>query len=114
MEENGKPAVSVFSVIEKYKFAAYLRVNIMTGRTHQIRVHMSSIRHPLIGDKLYGRKWNPGKRFQELADFLGELDRVMLHSHKLTLDHPVSRERITFTAEIPPEFDELSNILIQY
>ncbi len=114
VEENGKPAVSVFSVIEKYKFAAYLRVNIMTGRTHQIRVHMSSIRHPLIGDKLYGRKWNPGKRFQELANFLDELDRVMLHSHKLTLDHPVSRERMTFTAEIPPEFDELSGILKQY
>ncbi|MBN2135116.1 MAG: RluA family pseudouridine synthase [Acidobacteria bacterium] len=109
---GGKEAESHFEALEKFQLATYVKVNIMTGRTHQIRVHMASIGYPVIGDTVYGRGWNPGKEGSvELRSFLKDLDRVMLHSYRLTLFHPTTAEQLEFTAPLPEEFNRLLKYL---
>ena len=79
-----------------------MEVTLHTGRTHQIRVHLAHLGHGIVGDPLYGgrgptRNWNrtPG------------CDRMMLHAYQLGFDHPVSGERMEFTAPLPPEFEQM-------
>lgn len=81
-------------MLENLKNAALLDVHILTGRTHQIRVHMQSIHHPLAGDPIYGRK-NGVK-----------VSRLMLHAYTLSFDHPRTGERLHFTAPVPFAFYE--------
>ena len=78
---DGKPAITEFRVIERFKDYTFVECNLKTGRTHQIRVHMTSIGHPLVGDPKYGNRKNP-------FDIKGQA----LHSHVLTLNHPLTRE----------------------
>ncbi|HEY9071585.1 MAG TPA: RluA family pseudouridine synthase [Candidatus Ozemobacteraceae bacterium] len=92
--ERGRMAVSVFEVIERLRGASLVRVRIETGRTHQIRVHMAFIGHPLLGDVLYGGKRIDGKIVHHL------------HSARLTLKHPVSGTPITWEAPLPAAFTE--------
>lgn len=94
---SGRHAVSNYDVIEAFEQAALLRVRIETGRTHQIRVHMAHLKHPIVGDKLYGRS-QPGPV---------QADRQMLHAAKLSLGHPDTGERLTFQAPLPPDMDAL-------
>lgn len=107
----GKEAVSIYEVLDAYPFCSFVKVKIKTGRTHQVRLHMVHIGCPVIGDKKYGRSWNPPKAPKEFTEFLKNLDRVMLHSSRLALDHPVTAERKTFYAPPPPEFTYLEQIL---
>jgi 23S rRNA pseudouridine1911/1915/1917 synthase len=111
LSENGKEAVSVFEVINTYPFCSLIKVQIKTGRTHQVRLHMTHIGCPVVGDKTYGRSWNPPKAPKELTDFLKHLERVMLHSSRIALTHPSNNERKTFYAPQPAEFTEIENIL---
>lgn len=87
---RGKHAVTHYEVLRQWEGYAYVRVRIETGRTHQIRVHMQSIGHPVLGDVLYSSK---DRRFDEVG--------LCLHAHSLTIDHPASGERMTFTAPVP-------------
>jgi len=91
--DSGYPAVTHYSVEEQYPGAAKVRLRLETGRTHQIRVHMSYLGHPLIGDKLYGG--NSGG----LA-----MDRHALHASKLAFTHPVTRKWMEFAAKLPDDF----------
>jgi 23S rRNA pseudouridine1911/1915/1917 synthase len=91
--KNGKRAVTHFKVIERYKNATYIELNLETGRTHQIRVHMSYIGHPIIGDRTYG-----GER--KAFNTNGQA----LHAKKLVFEHPVTREMMEFEADPPEEF----------
>ena len=93
-EENGKMAISIFEVLEYLNNATLIKVNILTGRTHQIRVHMAFTGHPLLGDTTYG-----GRKFGNSEHFL--------HSHKLTIKHPITNETMTFQAEIPQRFQQV-------
>jgi 23S rRNA pseudouridine1911/1915/1917 synthase len=79
-------------VLERLKNSALLEVHILTGRTHQIRVHMQYIHHPVAGDPIYGAK-NGIKA-----------SRLMLHAWKLSFDHPRTGERLSFVAEPPQEY----------
>ena len=94
---NGKPAITEFKVIERFKDFTFVECNLKTGRTHQIRVHMTSIGHPLVGDPKYGNRKNP-------FDITGQA----LHSHTLTLIHPTKSKIMTFTAKLP---EDMMNIL---
>ncbi|MCI6158053.1 MAG: RluA family pseudouridine synthase [Selenomonadaceae bacterium] len=98
VRENGKPAVTHFRVLERFGPYTLVECQLETGRTHQIRVHMASIGHPVICDPKYG----PKKR----APFA--IQGQALHSHTLVLTHPRTRERMTFTAPLP---EDMENIL---
>ncbi len=95
-EGHGRYAVSNWQVLEEYAgLWSLVRVKIETGRTHQIRVHMISLGHPVAGDKLYGR----GRDAMQFP-------RQMLHAHRLQLPHPVTKEIISFTAPLWDDFKE--------
>ncbi len=97
---RGKEAISRYQVLETLGPASLLRVRIETGRTHQIRVHLAHIRHPVVGDPVYG-----GVR----AVF--HAPRQMLHAERLAIVHPRTRARLDFTAPPPPDFlDAISRL----
>ncbi len=94
--KNGKPAVTHFKVIERYKGYTHIQLRLETGRTHQIRVHMASIGHPVSGDLVYGRAC-------KLMDTEGQA----LHARYLSFKHPVSDEEMIFEAPLPNYFSGL-------
>lgn len=108
---GGREAVTHYTVQRKldtpYGKFALLDVKIETGRTHQIRVHMSSIAHPVVGDTLYGAagqlKAAPGKARKAGQPAAVSLERNFLHSAMLELAHPVSGAKLKFVSELPPE-----------
>ena len=95
-EKNGKPAVTHYTVLERFKNATYIECVLETGRTHQIRVHMSSIGHPLLGDEVYGSGKNPW-----------HLQGQALHAMILGFVHPRTGEYMEFCAPLPDYFEKL-------
>jgi len=100
---TGRSAVTHYRVLEELGKFSFLEVKIATGRTHQIRVHLSSIGHPVMGDRLYGA---PGR-----VPGLPEFSRFYLHAHKLAFDSPSTGERIGVESPLPPEFSALLEAL---
>lgn len=101
-----KEAITHYEVIRQYGEVTYVKAHLETGRTHQIRVHMAHIGHPLVGDEVYGG----GRiRFEKLHASL--LDGQILHAKKLTLTHPRTKEKMEFEAPLPENFEKLLNIL---
>lgn len=96
---DGKPAVTEFRVLERFSNYTFVECRLKTGRTHQIRVHMTTIGHPLVGDTKYTARKNT-------FDISGQA----LHSHELSLIHPTTNERMNFIAPLP---DDMTNILLQ-
>jgi 23S rRNA pseudouridine1911/1915/1917 synthase len=94
LEEEGKQALTRYRVLEQNNEASLVQVKIMTGRTHQIRVHMAHIGHPIIGDELYGGKQK---------DML-QVSRQMLHQWKLTFPHPKTGKANEYRADLPDDF----------
>jgi 23S rRNA pseudouridine1911/1915/1917 synthase len=94
----GKASDTFYEVLERFERHTYLRVFPKTGRTHQIRVHLASLGHPIVADPLYGGK---------IGEFRDLVDRQMLHAHRLTIRHPVSGEEVTFVAPIPEDMNRL-------
>jgi 23S rRNA pseudouridine1911/1915/1917 synthase len=106
-EERGKRAVTHYRTIRPLKDAALVECRLETGRTHQVRVHMTSLGHPLIGDPVYGRIR------QGLRDVLKELGfhRQALHAAELGFVHPVTRTALSFKSDIPSDMQELLSAL---
>lgn len=98
VEINGKPAISNYQVIDETKDFSLVKVHIETGRTHQIRVHMKYLNHPILGDDTYG---NPSK----LAE------RQMLHAYLLEFDHPITGKHLKIFGELPDDFLEVAKKL---
>lgn len=92
---DGKDSVTHYETLEAFPHASLLEIGLETGRTHQIRVHCSAMRHPCVGDLTYGAD-------PRLADQLG-VTRQWLHAVRLGFDHPSTGERMTFTSEYPPD-----------
>ncbi|MBN6031603.1 Ribosomal large subunit pseudouridine synthase D [Pantoea ananatis] len=108
----GKPAVTHYRIMEHFRAHTRLRLRLETGRTHQIRVHMSHINHPLVGDPLYGGRPRPPKGASE--DFISTLrgfDRQALHATMLRLYHPISGIEMEFHAAIPQDMIDLIDAL---
>jgi 23S rRNA pseudouridine1911/1915/1917 synthase len=112
---NGKEAVTHYRAIDRFKSHTHVKAILETGRTHQIRVHLSHIGYPLIGDPMYGGRVRfPKKACQELKDELINFQRQALHSKKLTLTHPTTGKSMTWKADLPDDMQELLNVLIKY
>ncbi|NQY50088.1 MAG: 23S rRNA pseudouridine(1911/1915/1917) synthase RluD [Colwellia sp.] len=108
----GRPSVTHYRVMEKYRLHTRLRLRLETGRTHQIRVHMSHITHPLVGDPVYGGRPRPPKNATpELLMKLRSFKRQALHAAMLSLFHPITGEEMTWHAELPEDFVELVKLL---
>ena len=106
--ESGQEAITHYRVIERFRSHTHVQVNLETGRTHQIRVHMAHLNNPLIGDQLYaGRFKLPAACSKELSDCLRGFKRQALHARKLELDHPESCERMSWSAKTPADMVEL-------
>jgi 23S rRNA pseudouridine1911/1915/1917 synthase len=108
---RGREARSSYEVLETLDAAALLRVRIQTGRTHQIRVHLASLGHPVAGDPTYGGKRTPGCRRPEARAALESLARPALHSAQLSFEHPGTGERLSFDSPLPPDLRALVAIL---
>lgn len=99
-EKNGKEAVTHYKVLERFREHTYIECRLETGRTHQIRVHMTSIGHPLLGDEIYGTRKTPF-----------HLEGQTLHAHKLGFIHPASGAYVEVEAPLPAYFVRLLEIL---
>lgn len=109
---GGKPALTYFKVISVFgEFASLIECRLATGRTHQIRVHMTSIGHPLVGDQLYGRGNRRGSMPVEAKTVLNSFPRQALHAKILGFIHPISGENLLFESPLPNDFKELVSSL---
>lgn len=112
VRDNGRPAVTHYTVIERFRAHTYVNVVLETGRTHQIRVHFAYRRHPLVGDPVYGgRLALPAGASAALRDALRTFRRQALHAARLELGHPVTGERLKFDAPLPADFESLLQVL---
>ena len=110
--KRGKPSLTVFKLLEKFKNYSLVEANIKTGRTHQVRIHFESIGYPLMIDSIYGRqsefflsqvklkKYRRGKGVEERP----LMSRTTLHAHSFAFDHPITGERVKFEVEPPKDF----------
>ena len=114
IQRDGKPAVTHYTVIERFRAFTYVSVKLETGRTHQIRVHFAHRRHALVGDPVYGgRLALPKGATQELIQILRRFKRQALHAARLGFVHPVSGERLEFDVAPPEDFQELLAVMRQ-
>ena len=106
VREQGKPAVTHYRVIERFTRHTLVQVKLETGRTHQIRVHMTHIRYPLLGDPLYGGRFQlPAGCSEQLAGILRGFKRQALHAKKLGLIHPLSGEYCQWQTTMPNDME---------
>ena len=110
--DDGKEAVTHYRLLRRFRAQSHVRVRLETGRTHQIRVHMAHIRHPLVGDPLYGgRQQIPAGSSPALREVLRDFRRQALHAAQLRLTHPVSAVPLCFEASLPADFQALLQAL---
>lgn len=110
--EGGRPAVTHYRIVERFQAHTLLRVTLETGRTHQIRVHMAYIRHPLVGDPVYGgRPILPKGASERLRVALQTFPRQALHAARLGVVHPRSGESMEWEAALPEDFAQLLEIM---
>jgi 23S rRNA pseudouridine1911/1915/1917 synthase len=109
---NGREAITHYRVNTRYRVHTLIDVKLETGRTHQIRVHMAHVGHPLVGDPVYGgRARLPKQATPELVDALQGFRRQALHARRLELEHPESGEWLSWEAPIPEDFAALLTLL---
>jgi len=111
--EDGKHAVTQYEVVEEFDYLTLVRLRLRTGRTHQIRVHLAHIHHPVFGDPTYNGKrimYGPGTSAQraEVQTMLGMISRQALHAKTIAFLHPVTNRRCSFDSTLP---DDMVNIL---
>jgi 23S rRNA pseudouridine1911/1915/1917 synthase len=109
---SGKPAVTHYRIKERFSQFTRLTVQLDTGRTHQIRVHMASINHPVLGDPVYGGRLRiPANCSEVLREQLLNFRRQALHAFRLSLCHPVTQETLTWEAPLPEDYRQLLAVL---
>lgn len=113
---EGKYAKTNFTVLERYNLISLLELKLETGRTHQIRVHLNHINHPVLGDKDYkgneNRYYGANGQLNNLAKFvLSRADRQLLHAKSIEFYHPKLNKTMSFTSELPEDMNKIINIL---
>jgi len=112
VKPEGKEAITHFRVLDRYRGHSRIKVNLETGRTHQIRVHMAYVRHPLVGDQTYaGRLQIPAGASDELKEMLRGFNRQALHAGQLGLIHPRTGKPMEFKVPLPADMKELIRVL---
>ncbi|WP_282343021.1 23S rRNA pseudouridine(1911/1915/1917) synthase RluD [Pseudomonas sp. PS02288] len=112
--DGGKPAVSHYRVLERFRSHTHARIKLETGRTHQIRVHMTHVGFPLVGDPVYaGRFRIPPAASATLVETLKQFPRQALHARFLELDHPVTGKRMKWESPLPDDLVWLLTLLRQ-
>ncbi|MDP9008824.1 MAG: 23S rRNA pseudouridine(1911/1915/1917) synthase RluD [Pseudomonadota bacterium] len=108
VRESGRPAVTHYRVLERYRAHTYLSVQLETGRTHQIRLHLSHQKYPIVGDPVYGGRFaQPRGAAPELVDTLRAFKRQALHAASLGFDHPRTGKRLVLNSPVPEDFRQL-------
>lgn len=112
---QGKSAVTRWRVRERYGMATLLDVAIETGRTHQIRVHLTALGHPVVGDKIYGNH----RKIMDISDQsirrrFKEMTRQALHAHRIAFTHPATGQKLVFEAPLPQDMGDLCKFLTNY
>ncbi len=108
---HGRSAISLWKVRRRFTKFTLLDVEIKTGRTHQIRVHMAYINHPVVGDEIYNEGRDNTIADSDVKNAIHSMGRFFLHAEKLTFTHPKTGERLTFTAELPTELKNFIELL---
>ena len=112
VSDQGKWAVTHFQVAEKFKHQSLIKVQLDTGRTHQIRVHLAHLQYPLVGDPVYGGRLKiPAGANAVLTECLKSFKRQALHAERLSFIHPSSSEMCSFEAPIPKDLNHLIDVL---
>jgi 23S rRNA pseudouridine1911/1915/1917 synthase len=112
VQDNGKPAVTHFRVMERYRAHTRIKVQLETGRTHQIRVHMAHTQRAILGDPIYGGRLQlPRGATPELIAELRGFKHQALHAYELGLVHPVSQQSMTWRAALPADMQHLIDVL---
>ena len=112
VREDGKEAVTHFRLRERFRAHTLLECRLETGRTHQIRVHMAHLKHPIVGDPLYGGSLKlPKGASPELVEALRGFRRQALHAETLEFAHPVTGEPIRCSAPMPADMQALVKVL---
>ncbi|MCH8499287.1 MAG: 23S rRNA pseudouridine(1911/1915/1917) synthase RluD [Marinobacter sp.] len=110
--KSGKPAVTHYRVLERFTAHTHIRCKLETGRTHQIRVHMTHIRHSLLGDPVYGGRMKQPKGCDEhLQGLLSDFRRQALHARQLTLEHPETGEELSWEVPLPEDMQVMLSAL---
>ena len=108
VREGGRESVTHYRVLKRFRAHTYISVELETGRTHQIRVHLAHIKYPLVGDPVYGRRLGPPRNASpKLQETLRAFHRQALHAAKLGLTHPTSGEPLHWEVPPPPDFQQL-------
>jgi len=108
VREDGRPSVTHYRVLKRFRAYSHIHVELETGRTHQIRVHMQHLRHPVVGDPVYaGRPRIPPEADTVFIELLRDFNRQALHAWRLSLMHPVSGEEISWQADLPEDMQQL-------
>ncbi len=108
VRQDGRVAVTHYRVLERFRAHTYLNVKLETGRTHQIRLHLSHVRYPIVGDQVYGGRFaQPKGATERLLVTLRAFKRQALHATKLEFDHPRTGKRVSVQSPVPPDLAEL-------
>ena len=112
VREGGRPAVTHYRVLERFRAHTHIRLKLETGRTHQIRVHMAHLRFPLVGDPVYGGRLRiPAKATEPLIQSLRAFHRQALHAARLGFAHPVTGEPVEWTSPLPRDMTTMLEIM---
>jgi 23S rRNA pseudouridine1911/1915/1917 synthase len=112
VRRDGRPAVTHYRLLHRFRAHSHIGVRLETGRTHQIRVHMAWLRHPLVGDPLYGGRLQiPPGAMDELVAALRGFRRQALHACRLALAHPQTGEQMSWSVPAPGDFSALLGAL---